>query len=509
MKNSGPCQIVAIDYFIEATRDSGYKNFAAAVAELIDNSIESGATSISIEMITIDALTQPSVTLAVCDNGSGMLPSVLQLALQFGGTTRFNSRKGIGRYGMGLPNASLSQTRRLEVYTWTSRRTAWWSYLDVDKIAAGETSEVPKPTRRVLPKRYRSEHSETGTLVRWINCDRIDGRNLKSLVAAMHEILGRTFRNALSHGVLVKMNGESVQPIDPLFLSKGNNLQGAEMYGPSLTYDIQVPGKDYTSTVAVRFSELPIEEWQLFSNKEKRVQRISKRAGLSILRAGREIDYGWFFMGAKRKENYDDWWRGEILFGAELDELFGVTHTKQGIRPTPEIINILSPDIERVAHDLNGRVRRRFARAKARPGLSSAETVANERDYLIEPPPRNNFRKKSIPTYPRVGSRDLNRTLPGFKYRIEAKALKDLSFFIPIASDLEVLIQLNDEHPFYQHIYSQATKDVFNKKHFLQALQLLILSAARAECSIPTASGRRYASSLRNSWSNILAAFLA
>jgi hypothetical protein len=43
------------------------------------------------------------------------------------------------------------------------------------------------------------------------------------------------------------------------------------------------------------------------SNEEKSSLGISKRAGVSILRGGREIDYGWHFMGSKRKENYDDW----------------------------------------------------------------------------------------------------------------------------------------------------------------------------------------------------------
>ena len=30
--------------------------------------------------------------------------------------------------------------------------------------------------------------------------------------------------------------------------------------------------------------------------------------------ANREIDFGWFFMGNKRRENYDDWWRCEVKF---------------------------------------------------------------------------------------------------------------------------------------------------------------------------------------------------
>ena len=102
----------------------------------------------------------------------------------------------------------------------------------------------------------------------------------------------------------------------------------------------------------VTFTELPIEKWHLYSNEEKRLQGISSRAGVSIVRAEREIDYGWYFMGTKRKENYDDWWRCEIRFNPELDELFGVTNTKQGIRPTEAIKNILTADIERIARNL-------------------------------------------------------------------------------------------------------------------------------------------------------------
>src|SRR5207247_6741462 len=102
-----------------------------------------------------------------------------------------------------------------------------------------------------------------------------------------------------------------------------------------------------------------------FSNDEKGLLMLSKWGGVSILRAGREIDYGWFFMGNKRKENYDDWWRCEIAFDPHLDELFGVTHAKQEIHPTETLKAILSPDIERLAHALNGRVRQRYLRVRA------------------------------------------------------------------------------------------------------------------------------------------------
>src|SRR6202042_181067 len=114
------------------------------------------------------------------------------------------------------------------------------------------------------------------------------------------------------------------------------------------------------SRVGVRFAVLPMEKWYSLSNEEKNRFGISKGAGVSVIRAGREIDYGWYFMGSKRKENYDDWWRCEISFSPDLDELFGVTHTKQRIYPAEMLESILTPDLERIARELNSLVRRRY-----------------------------------------------------------------------------------------------------------------------------------------------------
>ena len=57
---------------------------------------------------------------------------------------------------------------------------------------------------------------------------------------------------------------------------------------------------------------------------------------------------GGVFMGGKRKENYDDWWRWEIRFEPELDEEFGVTHTKQGIRPSEKLRSSAHSRVEKI-----------------------------------------------------------------------------------------------------------------------------------------------------------------
>ena len=110
-----------------------------------------------------------------------------------------------------------------------------------------------------------------------------------------------------------------------------------------------------TGVVEVRFAELPVEEWSKLPNDEKHRLGVSNGAGVSVVRADREIDCGWFFMGGKRRENYDDWWRCEVRFDPVLDEAFGITHTKQQIRPRDYLTEMLAEDMEGVARALNTR----------------------------------------------------------------------------------------------------------------------------------------------------------
>src|SRR5262249_51118782 len=150
------------------------------------------------------------------------------------------------------------------------------------------------------------------------------------------------------------------------------------------------------------------------------------------VRAGREVDYGWFFMGSKHRENYDDWWRCEIQFDPILDEAFGITHTKQQVSPQPHLIEALTPDLEATARALNGRARKAHLAVKAGERFSEAERVASERDHLLRPLPAKADPKvtalmkdlaKSHPVL-RRGRHDM-----ASRYTIIEGAVKDTCFF--------------------------------------------------------------------------------
>ena len=81
-------ELIHLKNFIQSTRDSGYKNVAFAIAEIIDNALEAAATVIEVNIDRKNNNGSRKFNISVSDNGTGMPPRILRLALQFGGTTR-------------------------------------------------------------------------------------------------------------------------------------------------------------------------------------------------------------------------------------------------------------------------------------------------------------------------------------------------------------------------------------------------------------------------------------
>jgi hypothetical protein len=509
MAEAAKFPIILNQTFIEATRDTGYRSTAAAVAELVDNAVQAKAKNVHIFVREDAGDGTGAPGLAVLDDGSGMDGATLRRALQFGGSMRFGDRSGLGRFGMGLPNASVSQARRLDVFTWRAPNACIASYLDVDDIAAGQVEEIPTVRRSSMPKWAQEYKGFSGTLVTWSKCDRLDNRRVSTIVRKLHEPLGRMFRHFLWPGVKIWVNGELVTAIDPLFLHPSTPLKGAAPFGEPLTFEVRVPGKPAkTAVVTVRFSELPVAQWHDLPVEDKRKYRIVNGAGLSILRAKREVDYGWWFFGAKRRENYDSWWRGELSFDPDLDELFAITHSKQGINPTHELREILTPDLEAVARQLNGRVQASFAAVKHSGPRLQCSTLeeAPQRDRPA-PSPRqaevhpNGNGKPAPPRRPEQG-READADP---EYAVSVERLEGEEFFEARAVAGRWCLVLNSGHAFYRQVYEPLRGPAGNSLR--RQLERLLLAHAKAEAEKPKAR-RSGPVPLRASWANQLAELL-
>lgn len=505
--------IVVLDKFIQATRDSGYKGTVSALSELVDNSLQAGAKNVWITVAGDGGGDHP-ITISVLDDGSGMDKRTLRQALRFGGSSRFDDRSGLGRFGMGLPNSSLSQARRVDVFSWRSRPSqALASHLDVDAIASGKMNVVPDPETKKLPD-LGIEPPSTGTLVMWTRCDRLSHSRPSTIVKKLNRGLGQVFRHFIWSGVKIKINGESVDTVDPLFLKGSNATKGTSILGEPVQYEVAVsPNGSKTGVVTVTFTELPVHELHALSNEVKRDMGIANGAGVSIVRGQREVDFGWFFMGNKRRENYDDWWRAEVSFDPALDEAFGITHTKQQIRPQERLTAILAPNIESMAKTLNSRVRQAHLRLKAGEVSRDAEQTAVNRDKLLEPLPRtqsdaeNPIVKAVLKQYPLLKEPAAGGDT--LDYRIVEANVKDTSFFTFVVTNGRFVLIVNPEHPFYKKVYRPLSElDTPEAKQARTHIDLLLLAAARAEATGPKTGERRVIGENRQRWSDVLATFL-
>jgi hypothetical protein len=524
--------IVRQDQFIKATRDSGYKGTASALSELIDNSIQAGANEVKIRLFAVDfEATGPGkprmprvVEVAISDNGRGMNSELLRRSIRFGDSDRFNDRSGLGRFGMGLPNASVSQCQRLEVYSWQKGQQPLWSYIDVEKIAAGAMVEVPEPVENPIPAPYEDMiDSNNGTLVVWRDCDRLDyDGKLDTLVRTLRSALGRIFRHFLVADFKITINETTVEPFDPLYLMSEAKLPNdllATQHGDTLKFEVPIPSQPgQTSTVEVAFSLLP-DRWQVqFGKDKKELQRrhIDDSRGFSIVRGRREIDV--IKSPYHAKHWTDSWYRVEIRLDPELDEIFGVTHTKQhaAIRPGTMIFEKLREGITANVNTMKDMIVARGKKAhevrtkqaedavqKVEPRLKPIEGLAQKAQSLVDQEVQKFVEQHSADAPVQVKS-DLEDRLSKYTVLIEYEDLPGAPFYRTKVVGRSIVVLLNTHHRFYERCYRRIeTESPLGKT----GIDLLLMALGRSEASASD-EARIWYDDQRHEWSQHIKAFL-
>jgi Histidine kinase-, DNA gyrase B-, and HSP90-like ATPase len=149
---------------MESMRSLGY-SFDTAIADLIDNSVSAQAKHVK---ILLDPSDDPQ--LIIFDDGRGMSSAALQEALRFGSRGPAGARDefDLGRFGLGLKSASLSQCRRLVVVSKHDGSLSCFSW-DLDEvIKSGEWSVMEYSQEEIgqLPSIELFNLVESGTLNR-------------------------------------------------------------------------------------------------------------------------------------------------------------------------------------------------------------------------------------------------------------------------------------------------------------------------------------------------------
>ncbi|WP_420381832.1 ATP-binding protein [Novosphingobium sp.] len=218
---------------LESLRGLGY-NTAAAIADLIDNSISAEATTIEI----LFAWQGDRSWIRIIDNGRGMSDSELESAMRLGARDPRNVRKAgdLGRFGMGLKTASFSQARVLTVASRVVAGTKCCLRWDLDDLG-GETGswllhEGARPGSE--PRLEAPCATRSGTVVLWENLDRIVTEGFKpddfiELSGHVEAHLAMTFHRLLDDGIEVSLNGRAIRGWDPFLTGHpGKALQSVE-----------------------------------------------------------------------------------------------------------------------------------------------------------------------------------------------------------------------------------------------------------------------------------------
>ncbi len=415
--------------FINSLRDVGYNTTTSALCEHVDNAIQANATEIRVYFNQTGQRGDYNIDAAVYDNGRGMEPHVLQVAMSFGGSMYFDNRDGIGRFGVGMKTAALSMAPAVEVYSWTEPGAIYTMTLDVKEISSKMANllELPEPQlldalpshiARVLtkPMVYPRSHAHqdliadseddlldqmgrSGTIVFIPDCDRLTYKKSQTLAEDAIREMARIYRVQLSKGLRLFVNNRRVEPFDPAYWdlnARHVNVEGLKETRSKLIKswtDIQVPiseNSEETAPVAVRLYMLPIEAWYDLPRKTlKNDLHVFDGHTVSFMRNDREV-----FCGAVRElagagHGDNDWLRIQIDFVGELDEAFGVAMNKQGVRPKKYALDRIKEHIREEVVRVRTRTAqfRKERKARASGGkLGDAERRAGDADALQAKP---------------------------------------------------------------------------------------------------------------------------
>ena len=152
-------------------RSMGY-SFESAIADVIDNSISAHASKVQVLFPT-----SPLADLAVgiMDNGEGMSNEELLEAMRYGSMASEEQRADddLGRFGMGLKSASLSQCRRLTVISFDGIEYHGyrWDYSYIIEKQDWIIQELSKEEIELVPFADAFILQKAGTLVVWDDFD--------------------------------------------------------------------------------------------------------------------------------------------------------------------------------------------------------------------------------------------------------------------------------------------------------------------------------------------------
>lgn len=542
-KNGAGSGLVDERMLAQTMRSVRYADEAHAAGDIIDNAIEAGASQVHI----IEATEGNSVSqIAFIDDASGIDESFLPHATKWGGSSNQGQRNIFGRFGFGLPSASVNRGRQFSVYSRTEDGADYARVtVDLDNLRfEGNSAQLPEVAHEPLPKwiadyiakSFRGGPETVRTVVVWSKLDRLTWPNKQQSTNSIRQHLGITYAGWLDVCKLY-VNGEEVEPVDVLFTTPGHRYYDIEGYPKAEAQspiEFEVADENGNRhTVTVRFSVLGVDahnaEWSSGGRGRpaKIRQKIRKEYnGFFVTRHGRFIE-----LARPSILNWSVYSRQvgvAIDFPPELDDLFGVTPDKQTIIFTERTNQLLEQHgviraFKKLVSDVQSERKRRDveddAKAEETAGERPSESIIAktlERDYRrtrkaskeTQEEAQKNFKKRvediskdtGVPEEDVAAAQEkVAREKP---YKVEfVEQTPDDAFYTPTMVGTQVILRINTGHPWYREVYSRTATDQADLR---AGLELMLWILATSELDSPTETKGFYRAE-RREWSRKLA----
>ena len=316
---------------IESMRSLGY-SFSSAISDLVDNSISAKAEN-------IDIISEPGSdpSMIILDDGTGMTDQRLREAMRYGSSNPLEERAvdDLGRFGLGLKSASLSQCRRLVVVSKTDEGVFGYSW-DLDYVIKKEKwmmkgfdlSEIQS-----FPHIDLLLNKNHGTYILLEDFDRIKegtgnieetfNKNLTDMVGH----LALVFHRFIEDGLRIRLNNLEIKGRDPFLSSHPATQRKKEM-------SVYIKEEKITLKpfILPHLSKLSQEDLDRVGGKE----RLRNEQGFYVYRSRRLIIWGtWFRL--ERKDELNKLARVRVDIPNTLDYMWSID-IKKSTATLPDII---------------------------------------------------------------------------------------------------------------------------------------------------------------------------
>lgn len=316
---------------IESMRSLGY-SFPAAIADLLDNSISAKARN-------IDIISTPGMepSLIILDDGNGMTENELCEAMRYGSSNPLETRRedDLGRFGLGMKAASLSQCRKLIVVSKKEGKVSAYSW-DLDYVIDSESWMLMGFTEEEMlqfPHIDQLLEKEHGTYIYLSEFDRIKegtgnlSETFNKCLDDMINHLALVFHRFIDEGLTIRINQLELEARDP-FLSYHRATQRKR----ESSFRINNEKITLKPFILPHLSKLSQDDLDKVGGKD----RLRSEQGFYVYRNKRLIIWGtWFRL--ERKDELNKLARVMVDIPNSLDYMWSID-IKKSAATLPDII---------------------------------------------------------------------------------------------------------------------------------------------------------------------------